>query len=374
MDTFRSVTEDAFGRMKVSNPYTLFDAHNRYHLSHKFFSTTSNGGTIGYSESESTALLNVSTQSGSYACRESVTVCGYQPGKSLMTMSSFVCAPIQNNLYQRIGYFGTSNGIFLEVSDQPYFVRRSNGTDTKVPQSQWNGGRHVAPPLDLTKIQIFWTDIEWLGAGRVRCGFIIDGLQVTYHSFMHANRLTSVYMTTASLPMRSEIGTTGVINVPATLKSICGCVTSDGGFQVKTNGHTQIRKVPGFGSTHIPTVSIRLMSAHLDAVVVINRIDIVVTTADTVTWELYKGAILTNASFVAVTNLVEADVSATAVNISNATPISRGFVYQKSTITLELDNFNYQLSRSPLADIYTLVLSSDGTNSRASVLLGWNEI
>ena len=134
---------DAFGRLRVSNPFTLFDSQQRFSLDQNFASNTASGGTVTYISTQSSANLAVTNTSGSYAARESKYVFPYQPGKSLLTMTTFVMAPMNDsNLCQRVGYFGADNGIFLELKDQLYIVKRSNisgtVTDTAVAQASWN--------------------------------------------------------------------------------------------------------------------------------------------------------------------------------------------------------------------------------------------
>jgi hypothetical protein len=74
--------------------------------------------------------------------------------------------------------------MYFEIDDTTaYFVERSlsTGTETRVAQEDWNidklDGTGVSGiTLDITKAQILWMDIEWLGLGTVRIGFVIDGI------------------------------------------------------------------------------------------------------------------------------------------------------------------------------------------------------
>jgi hypothetical protein len=113
-------------------------------------------------------------------------------------------------LVRRVGYFDDTNGIFLEYSASGIaFATRSSGVTTKVFQSSWNvdvltGSGISSVNLDITKAQILALDFQWLGIGRVRCGFDIDGEIVWAHQFLTANASTSPYMTTPVLPLRQE--------------------------------------------------------------------------------------------------------------------------------------------------------------------------
>lgn len=377
MEKFRSIQEDAFGRHKVSEPFTLFDSHNRYQLSDKFYNVTASGGSVTHLPLESSASMSITTTSGSSAIRESKTVTPYQPGKSLLILVSFVMAGTQPNLVQRAGYFGTLNGIFFEVvNGSAFIVKRNNGNDTRIPQAEWNMNSLIGI-LDVTKAQIFWVDIEWLGVGRVRTGFVIGGVQIPCHAFFHANFTTGVYMTTATLPLRFEIYNTGTLSTSASMKQICASVMSEGGYEIRTNNFSQLRTLTLTShGVDYPSISLRLKSSCLDAVVLLNRIEIMITSADTVTWKIYKNASLTTGaswSSHSQSAFVEVDVSATAVTTTEAKIVSQGYAYQRETINIDFVDYNQQLSRTTAADIYTLVLTSDGSNTAVKVLMAWNE-
>jgi len=216
---------DAFGRLRVSNPLTLFDSSNRYHDNGLWNTSTASGGAATFNLNQGLVDLSVNTTNGSQVLRETTKVFSYQPGKSLLILNTFVLAPAQDNLRQRVGYFGTDNGIYLQlenVATKPTisFVERSlvtgSVTETRISQAGgvygpgdtgWNvdkldGTGPSGITLDPTQAQILFTDIEWLGVGTVRLGFVIDGNFILCHKFNHANLIASTYITTASLPQQ----------------------------------------------------------------------------------------------------------------------------------------------------------------------------
>lgn len=237
---FEDAAIDAFGRLKISEGYTLFESQNRYRDSGKFATLTATGGTAVHNSNESTMLLSVSGASGSRVVRQSRLTFPYQPGKSLLIFNTFAMAPTDKGLRQRVGYFTKDNGIFLEYyEDVLYFVLRSssNGTltETRIPQSQWNGDRmdgsgETGRIFDPTKGNIFWCDVEWLGVGDVRCGFIYDGRPVISHAFHNDNEHPTTYMTTACLSVRYEIENIGAGTSGRTMRQICSSVMSEGGY------------------------------------------------------------------------------------------------------------------------------------------------
>lgn len=366
---------DAFGRLRISEPYTLFDAQNRYEINNKFYSNVTGNASVTYISSESTVLLTVGTTQGNII-RESKNVFAYQPGKSLLILNTCVMSS-SNSCTQRVGYFNNSNGVFLERASNGtvHMCVRNNGNDTRVSQSSWNTNK--LPGLDLTKAQIFWIDIEWLGVGSVRTGFVIDGVFMTAHVFHHANKISSVYMTTAILPVRYEIsGTSG------SMKQVCTSVISEGGYDQRLPLYTQIRGTTSVSTLNLanagtvyPVMSIRLVSGRFDSLVMLKFIDMVTTTNDIVTWYVYLNSTLTDALWVPHTNStnVEVDVSATA--ISGGTVIFSGYLSQKATIQVPTSDINFSLGRTNLAsDVLTLAASGFTPNLNVGGMLSWIEI
>ena len=400
---FGGTQTDAFGRLRVSNPYTLFDSHQRYVLDDNFVSNTASGGTVTFLTDQSSANLQVTNTSGSFAARETKWIFNYQPGKSLLVMTTFVMAPANDgNLRQRVGYFGSDNGIYLELKDQLYIVRRSNVTgtvtETAVAQSGWNydplNGLGISGyTLDITKAQIFWTDIEWLGVGSVRTGFVINGQILLAHQFNHANLASSAYMTTGSLPVRYEIQSL-TANGAATsnLTQICSSVISEGGydepFRLFSNIASFSRTMTA--GTWYPVVSIRLASTRLEAIAQVRQVDIVMTSSDTIHWALWSNVTdssLTGESFVAhgFSPNVLVDQSATALNTSGCVQIAAGLVsgtnQAAAPAVLELSKYYSQLARDSFTQtsyIVTLALYSvpgvAGSPATVQCLLSWNEL
>lgn len=365
---------DAFGRLRVSGPYTLFDSQNRYGINNKFYSNVTGSGSVTFLSDESSLLLSLSGTGN--IIRETKNVFAYQPGKSLLILNTFVMSS-SNACVQRVGYFNSSNGVFVERAADGVvsFVVKNNGSEKRVTQSNWNTNK--CPGLNLTKAQIFWMDIEWLGVGTVRCGFVIDGVFVTAHAFHHANRVDGVYMTTAILPVRYEIsGTAG------SMKQICTSVISEGGYDQRLPLYSQVRGTTNASTVNLvtagtvyPIISIRLASGRFDSLVNVKFLDIVTTTNDLVTWYLVLNPTLTGASWVPHSNstIVEVDVSATAV--SGGTNIFSGYLSQRATIQVPTESIDFSIGRTNLAsDILTLVVSGFSQNLNVGGMVSWIEI
>lgn len=371
--TFPGMEADAFGRLRVGEPYTLFDSQNRYAKDNQFSESTVNGASITYLSNESSVLMSADTTSGSEAIRQTYRVFPYQPGKSLLVLCTFAMAAGQTNLRQQVGYFNDSNGVFFQKTGTTnQFVLRSSisgsPSDARtVNQSSWNGDKLDGTgasglTLDTSKAQILFMDFEWLGVGSVRCGFVINGQFIVAHTFENANQITGVYMTTAILPLRYAIKATGTMSVGASMKQICSTVISEGGYQqAVTNQYARrTSAVSGISTTFVPLVSIRLASDSLGAVVLPSAIQVFPTTSQNYEIVLLKNATLTGASWDTTTfNHVDYDTAATAV--TGGTIIMQNYVSSTTqgksvSVTPSGYNFDMQLgvSLAGVSDVYTL--------------------
>jgi len=90
------------------------------------------------------------------------------------------------------------------------YVIISRTVDTKYPQSTWNidkcdGTGPSGYTLDLTKMQMFYMDYSWYGAGFIRWGFRGPTGDVIYcHKVINNNVNTEAYMRSGNLPARYE--------------------------------------------------------------------------------------------------------------------------------------------------------------------------
>jgi len=392
---------DAFGRTRVSAPLTLFDSSHRYNDNGLWSTSSGAGGTFAFNANQGLVDLNVTTTSGSEIIRETNKVCSYQPGKSLLFMSTFVMNAPKANLRQRVGYYGASNGLYLEVSGTtgPVFVERSavtgSVTETRVLQANWNidkldGNGPSGFTLDLTKAQILWFDIEWLGLGTVRAGFVINGAFIHCHSFHHANLITSTYITTASLPLRYEITNVDTTASSSTLKQVCSTVLSEGGYELR--GAQSAIGTPIASprdltnvSTEYPVISIRLKSTRLDAIVILTALSIMgITNNSNYNWKVITGGTTTGGSWdtTGATSSVEYNITGTSFTMGTGRVLASGFATgsnQGSTVIdiLKEALFSFQLERNGLTSTpteLTLVCSSAQAGSDVLSSMDWEEI
>jgi hypothetical protein len=395
------VAGDAFGRFRVSNPLTLFDSSHRYADNGKWATATGVNSTATFSSGEGLMTLNVDTTSGAFVTRETKTVASYQPGKSLQVLNTFVMASGKTNLRQRSGYFGADNGIYFEVSGnaEPCFVERSsvNGTveETRIYQSDWtydklDGKGESGFTLDPSKAQIFWIDVEWLGLGTVRTGFIINGQLIHCHSFDHANLIESTYITTASLPVRAEITNLSTTSSSSTLKQVCSTVISEGGYElrgVQINVGTPVSSPYDLtaASTFYPIVSLRLKATRLDAVVILSALSVLgITNNARYNWNIVNGGTTTAGTWVSAGDgsSVEYNISGTSFSSSGASIVAGGYaagsVQGSSTIEIAKEElFKFQLTRNGLTNTpqeLTLAIATDSAGADVLASLDFEEV
>ena len=293
----KGISPDAFGRTRVSELFTLGDYKHLFAIDPNFLDVTSNG-TVTFVQNKAAATLATNSNSSAYAIHQTKFYHHYQPGKSQLIFSSFVYGAPERNVTKRTGYFDDRDGIYFEQvgSDTANGNLVSNTTQTlnwvirsytgntaneanvvttingvpytyqrRVPQSDWNvdkcdGTGLSGFNLDVTKTQLAFMDFQWLGVGRVRCGFAHNGKLIVAHEFNHSNVLDEVYIANPNLPVRCEIRNTGV-GTGGSFDQICSTVASEGGyiesgidFALTTNSRTTATP----SATPLPLVALRL--------------------------------------------------------------------------------------------------------------------
>ena len=392
-----SINPDAFGRTRISEPFTLFDSSHRYRDNNLWETGITGTASATFSATEGLVNLTVDNASGAQVIRETTKVFSYQPGKSLLVMNTFVPATPQENLRQRVGYFGADNGMYFEINGTtPYFVERSlsTGTQTEVAQANWNidklDGTGVSGiTLDITKAQILWMDIEWLGLGTVRMGFVIDGQFIHAHSFHHANLITSTYITTASLPVRYEIANTGITTSVSNLKQVCSSVISEGGYNL--NGIQQAVGIPvttprtlTTAGTFYPIISLRLKTSpnNLDAIVILTALSAMPIATGAYNWQIRASGTTGGGTWVSagVDSAVEYNITGTSH--TGGRILGSGFISASNQGTTQIDIlkealFKFQLERNGLTSTpfeITLVVASNGNGDTVVASMDWEEV
>jgi len=374
---------DAFARLKVSLPTRLlYLTHTKGKNEAREYEINSGGGSAVANVNDSTINMSVIGGTDSIT-RQSRQYAIYQPARSLGIYVTTVLnsGSNANTVTSRAGYFDDENGIFLQYDGTNVsFVLRSSITGTPVDQiinqDSWNidkfdGNGSSGQVLDITKAQIMFTDLEWLGVGIVRCGFVIGDSVCFAHFFFNSNVNVTTYMTTANLPIRYSLSTTGG---SGSMKQICASVQSDGGYdqvgeKFSVNRSTTITA----GTTPVPLVAIRLKTdtnAHRRTNIILDTISAIATGNEDSLFEVYinfattsSNNPLTGGSFVSVDadSAIEANISATAFTSTNSRKILSIFSSDNANQLGEIANGLVSLSTNidgSASDILTLTVQT----------------
>jgi hypothetical protein len=348
---------DAFARLRMSAPFTIFDSKQLHDKQPLFWDEELGGSaTSTHSSINSETALTVTNGSSDYVIRQTKQRFNYQPGKSQLIFMTFQ-SPQISGVTSRIGLFDNAssdtlvpnNGIFFECDGTVSWNICKNGSITETAtQANWNvdkldGTGDSELTLDLTATQIMIIDFEWLGVGRVRAGFVIDGIIYYVHYFNHANDNTfsTVYMSTPNLPLRYTIQTDGTNG--STLKHICSSVISEGGIE-----KTGVLRGVDTGGTLITTLNtgnsyailgIRLKTTHLDITVFPEDLSVICATNDIFLWSLQLNPTIAGTfTYGDVTN--SSIQYATGANTNTITTpgevFASGFTTQKATSDINL--------------------------------------
>jgi hypothetical protein len=371
---------DAFGRSRISEPETLFDSSFEYDIQPLFWVPSLSGGAdIAHDSDKRAASMTVSGSTAGTAILQSFAYCPYQKGKSQRTLATFVLGSRANGITRRVGYFDASDGVFFEqTNDGLFLVLRSSTSgavvNTRIAQADWSqnsfqgdgdkiGGANSID-LDETRRQILDVDVEWLGVGRVRYGFNVDGRTVYAHYVNNANAgAAAPYMRSGTLPVRYEIANDGTGVASAGLVAICAAVFSEGGFEVGRGiPYTANRgDVAASVGSRVPVLSIRPKGTFNS---IVNRSQItpldfnIFTATQSVLVEVvYNGLLFGTGSFVSVD-----DNSAVEFN-NSFTAISGGFPVQSFYVSTAGTGVNARgAGASPILSKLPLTLDIDGAN------------
>ena len=399
---------DAFGRLRISQPLTLFDSTHRFADNGLWVTANTAGNSSStFVNNQSMIAMTVGTTANAEVIRETVKVFAYQPGKSLLIMSTFAMNEPKANVRQRVGYYGAENGVFLENDGTTnYFVLRTNTsstvTETKVPQSEWNidkfdgtgyssqsGAEHTGG-IDVSKTNILWMDIEWLGVGDVRCGFVVDGKLITAHIFHNDNVNLQPYMTTATLPLRYEIKNTGITASNSTLKQICSTVISEGGYSlfgtqqaVQTPVDTPIDLTTA--GTYYNLISLRLKTTpnRLDAIAIITAISLLGITNNAVyNWQLRANGTTNGGTWTSAGDNSAVEYKIDGGTITGGRVLASGFTTSTTQSSVPVDIlkealFKFQLERNGLTGTpyeITLCAASQTAGADMYASIDWEEV
>lgn len=257
---------DVFGRLRTAQAQLICNAQQNYDQLPLIFATKLVGaGAAAYLPNESMTQMTVAGP-GDRVVRQTKRYWLYRAGLAQLFYATVAGMQPEAGVTKRIGAFDDNNGVFLEITgtDRALVLRSSTSgapVDSRVVDDNW----FTNLPLDHAMIQLLALDYQWLGAGQVRAAFEQDGEFIVVHAFYNANRKSTSYMKTGSLPFRYELlGVAG----GGSMKQGCLSVIREGGSTaedgVLASANTGIAPIT-VGASPVAIMSIRLRAAYLRA-------------------------------------------------------------------------------------------------------------
>lgn len=429
---------DAFQRIRVSATVTtLFDSHPYPGGDTRRWNTATSGGTVDTSTANSNGYvtLNSGTTNGDYAVRQSWEYVPYQPGKSkLLLITGVIINANTDGTTCRMGAFDTTvdpnggkgNGHFFEwarsgTNPEMNVVEvrsTANGVTTRVNMADWNydkldgtgpSGLNVGgPEYFVNKAVIYVVDQEWLGVGRVRFGFVLNGEFRYVHLLNHSDvgtpsslAFAAPYILTAKLPVRYDIRKTAT-GSEASMFQICSSVQSEGGYLPTgpSFGVGNASTISLAAATYKPLIALRLKDNDDSRRVTLylNEISVINSAGSTTEfrWDLFLVDPENVTTFTAVsTNVLDNSAAEYAVDTGiviastggepNGVPLASGMATGRSTTNFAASSYlsaprvNYGLADVTTGgDNNSRVLVVFGTdiegNPSGAVSLNWIEI
>ena len=415
---------DAFGRLRVAETFTLGDYKHIYAIDPNFLDVKANGGDIQFTANKAAATMTTTSNVASSAVHQTKFYHHYQPGKSQVIFSSVCFGYAQQNVTKRTGYFDDRDGIYFEQVGGTTANGTDNGTlnfvvrsytggsaseatvgnyKRRVPQSEWNidpcdGTGPSKFNIDTSKTQLVYIDFQWLGVGRVRCGFVHDGQIVLAHEYYCSNVLSEVYMSNPNLPVRCEILNTGTTS-GGSMDQICSTVMSEGGYVESGIDFMHLMtasRAVAAGAT-LPVLAIRLKNTFNNYP---NRISVrlnniaLYPTGDTMAFQIAKlpsEASLTGTlawTDVDADSGVQYSVGATGYTAADADVLFGGYVTSGSSqnslsssstgsISSAKKNIIVQNFDSTSSEVYVILITSTNAQGQGGTIragLQWREI
>ena len=399
--------DDAFGRLRISTPYTLGDYKHLYGIDPNFIDKIFNGGSVAFQPNKACARLTTSNNANSRVVHQTKFYHHYMPGKSQQILSSFNFYAATANVTKRTGYYDDNNGIYFEQAGDgtlSWVIRTytsGSPVENRKTQTEWNidkcdGTGGSTFDLDVTKTQLSFIEFQWLGVGSVTVGFVHEGAFIPCHIFHHSNELSTVYMSNPNLPVRCEIVNTGT-TTGAYFDQICSTVVSEGGY-VEAGQDWSVSsptaRTMNDGTT-VPVLAIRLKTAFRGYA---NRMIVrmgnlnVFGTQENMEWKLIKlpniSQLTTGTAWVSVNDGSGVEYNTGATAYTDGEVIDGGYISattqgsQKSAgappsniPSSAKKNYIVQNFDSTDSEIYVVVVSNigaaDGT-ARASIQ--WREV
>lgn len=253
---------DAFGKLRVTGATLLGEyIFSNGILPTQFSGIVRNGGTVTWDNNSRALVLTNTTTNDSHTSWTSNTYHHYFPGSSQLFIGTFALGDTgKSGLMREWGLFDDKNGFFFMQDDGVMGVGiRSNAsgsvTSIFVPQEDWNidradGTGRSQMVLDVTKDNIYWIDVQWLGAGRVRFGTYYNGQRVVLHEYYHGNNYSLPVSAMGSLPVCVHQMNMTATGSSSEMRAWCMAVWTESTLDVRTTASAALQSFRGTVTTN----------------------------------------------------------------------------------------------------------------------------
>lgn len=398
---------DAFSRLRVSTPDTLFSVQCQYAAAAVQMEPVATGTGVAPAHNADTRMVALTCTAGTgVSAFQSFQYSPYAPGKSHFIAVTGVLGTGVANTTVDTGYFDALNGVVFRqngATNLQLILRTSTGGSVSdaniVAQSAWNidkmdGTGASGLTLDVTKSFILIIDLQFLGMGRVRVGFDLNGIFYYVHQFENANVLAVPYMQSATLPVAMVV-TASSSAAPKTAYFKCASVISEGG-KLTDYGYAQstpsasVTAASG-ARTHLLTVRPKTTYNGLPnrELFILDNVNLIGTGTREVYWEVVVGAAFSVAPTFADVNTTysafEYGTGGTFSNLTSGVVLYSGYLGSSTASNVVSREFDRKLSlHNPISlnragavramGTLSLLVSAIGGNSAVQGAFNFTEV
>lgn len=245
---------DSFGKLRTSGATMLGDYAFKDGLLPALFSARLGGAaSIAHDDINHCAVLTNTTASGDLVAFTSNTYHHYFPGISQLAVMTVACGDAGKvGLTRRWGYFDETAGfMFAQVNGVLRAQVRSEAQTgvahllADVAQANFNvdkldGTGPSGMTISLLDDNIYWIDIQWLGAGRIRFGTYFRGQRIICHEYYHEGNGGFPHATTGSLPVCfNQVNTAGTAS-SSEMRAWCSAVLTEANLDLTMFGNNKL--------------------------------------------------------------------------------------------------------------------------------------
>lgn len=407
--------QDAYDRLRISQPHCIYSFTNVYGLATQFNKFTryfnekivTTGGATSIANENSYISLKVQNNTEKIV-RQSKVYIPLQLGKSSLIYINALpeIAGGRANVICRMGFFDDKNdktigeirgdGFFFELDGTTmYVVERTTNTDggtqtdIRVAQTNWNmdkldgtgiSGVNVQPYSYIRNMVI---EMDGMGSGRVRMGFFYNGQIIFCHKFEH-NTLTEPYIQRSSLPVRFEILANATLTGnPAELRMVSFDVQHEGGVDICV-GMSRVAISSGRAvvvGENRTLMNFKLKNILNRSTIILKDLNIVTeTSGDAIIWYLCLNPTLNGTIAYTGQNASSLDLilNPDDTTVELGTILTSGVIQISGSSLIELNDLkNYAITSDITgnSDVYSIVARNLTSNVvSASVILTWDEL